>query len=65
MVKWISEFEYLYCVLENKIIIFKVRRSKVTDYAALTDHSCKILYLGSILCTLPTQYASIVIKLRR
>ena len=37
MVKCLPEFEYFYCVLENKNIIFKIRRSKVTDYAALSD----------------------------
>ena len=36
MVKCVPEFEYFYCVLENKNIIFKIRRSKVTDSAALT-----------------------------
>ena len=36
MVKCLPEFEYFYYVLENKYIIFKIRRSKVTDYAALT-----------------------------
>ena len=36
MVKCLPEFEYFYCVLENKNIIFKIRRSKVTDYAALS-----------------------------
>ena len=35
MVKCLPEFEYFYCVLENKNIIFKIRRSKVTDYVAL------------------------------
>ena len=35
MVKCLPEFEYFYCVLEEKNIIFKIRRSKVTDYAAL------------------------------
>ena len=35
MVKCLPEFEYFYCVLENLNIIFKIRRSKVTDYAAL------------------------------
>ena len=35
MVKCLPEFEYFYCVLENKNIIFKIRRSKVKDYAAL------------------------------
>ena len=35
MVKCLPEFEYFYCVLKNKNIIFKIRRSKVTDYAAL------------------------------
>ena len=36
MVKCLPEFEYFYCVLEKKNIIFKIRRSKVTDYAALS-----------------------------
>ena len=36
MVKCLPENEYFYCDLENKNIIFKIRRSKVTDYAALT-----------------------------
>ena len=37
MVKCLPEFEYFYCVLENKNILFKIRRSKVTDYAALSE----------------------------
>ena len=38
MLKCLPEFEYFYCVLEKKKnIIFKIRRSKVTDYAALND----------------------------
>ena len=36
MVKCLPEFVYFYCVLENKNIISKIRRSKVTDYAALS-----------------------------
>ena len=35
MVKCIPEFEYFTAFLKNKNIIFKTRRSKVTDYAAL------------------------------
>ena len=35
MVKCLSEFEYCFCILENRIFISKIRRSKVTDYAAL------------------------------
>ena len=35
MVKYLPEFEYLTVFLKNKNIIFKIRRSKVTDYAAL------------------------------
>ena len=35
MVKCLPEFEYFTVFLKNKIIIFKIRRSKVTDYAAL------------------------------
>ena len=37
MVKCLPEFEYFYCVLEKKNIIFEIRRSKVTDYAALKE----------------------------
>ena len=44
MVKCLPEFEYFYCVLKNKNIIFKIRRSKVTDYVALNYHDCTVLY---------------------
>ena len=37
MVKCLPEFEYFYCVLENKNIFFKIRKSKFTDYAALNN----------------------------
>ena len=40
MVKCLPEFEYFTVFLKNKNIIFKIRRSKVTDYAALTH--CQI-----------------------
>ena len=36
MVKCLPEFEYFTMFLNNKNIIFKIKRSKVTDYAALT-----------------------------
>ena len=36
MVKCLPEFEYFYCILENRNFISKIRRSKVTDYAALS-----------------------------
>ena len=36
MVKCLPEFKYFYCTLEKKKISSKIRRSKVTDYAALT-----------------------------
>ena len=32
MVKCLPEFEYLPVFLKNKNIIFKIRRSKITDY---------------------------------
>ena len=35
MVKCLPEFEYFTVFLKNKNIIFKIRRPKVTDYAAL------------------------------
>ena len=35
MVKCLPELEYFTVFLKNKNIIFKIRRSKVTDYAAL------------------------------
>ena len=38
MVKLLPEFEYFTVFLKNKNIIFKTRRSKVTDYAALTTN---------------------------
>ena len=37
MVNCLPEYEYFNVFLKNKNIIFKFRRSKVTDYAALTD----------------------------
>ena len=39
MVKCLPEYEYFTMFLKNKNIIFKIRRSKVTDYAALSVHS--------------------------
>ena len=35
MVKCLPEFEYFYYILKNRKFISKIRRSKVTDYAAL------------------------------
>ena len=35
MVKRLPEFEHFTVFLKNKSIIFKIRRPKVTDYAAL------------------------------
>ena len=37
MVKCLPEFEYFTVFLKNKNIIFKIRRSQVTDYAALKN----------------------------
>ena len=46
MVKCLPEFEYFYCVLEKKNnTYFKIRRSKVTDYAALNGQSNSFLHL--------------------
>ena len=37
--------------LKNKNIIFKIRRSKITDYAALTSNSLIVcLYFAKIIC---------------
>ena len=35
MVKYLPEFEFFYCILENGNFISRIKRSKVTDYAAL------------------------------
>ena len=35
MVKCLPKFEYFYCILEKRNFISKIKRSKVTDYAAL------------------------------
>ena len=37
MVKCLPEFEYFTVFLKNRNFISKIRISKVTDYAALTD----------------------------
>ena len=39
MVKSLPDFEFFTVFLKNKNIIFKIRRSKVTDYAALNKLS--------------------------
>ena len=40
MVNFLPEFEDFYCILEkNRNFISKVKRSKVTDYAALIWHT--------------------------
>ena len=41
MVKCLPEFEYFTVFLKNKNIIFKIRRSKITDYAALNGPTLK------------------------
>ena len=38
MVKCLPEFEYFTVFLKNGNFIFKIRISKVTDYAVLTFH---------------------------
>ena len=39
MVKCLSEFKYFTVLLKNRKFISKIRRSKVTDYAALSEKS--------------------------
>ena len=39
MVKCLPEFEYFTVFLKNRNFISKIRRSKVTDYAALNELS--------------------------
>ena len=48
MVKCLPEFEYFYCILENRNFISKIRISKVTDYAALSYFlfSKRLLFKG-------------------
>ena len=43
MIKILPEFEYFSVFLKNKNIIFKIRRSKVTDNAALSNNP-KVAY---------------------
>ena len=40
-----SRILVFYCVLENRNIISKIKRSKVTDYAALNDLVASIVFL--------------------
>ena len=44
MVKCLPEFEYLTVFLKNRNINSKIRRSKITDYAALS-RKCQFLSL--------------------
>ena len=37
MVKCLPEFEFFYCILENRLFISKIKRSKVTEYPALIN----------------------------
>ena len=43
MVKCLPEFEFFTVFLKNRNIISKIRRSKVTDYAALIIHVVMII----------------------
>ena len=45
MVKCLPEFEYFTVFLKNKNIIFKTRRSKATDYAALSKEVLAIRFV--------------------
>ena len=49
MVKCLPEFEYFTVFLKNKNIIFKIRRSKVTDYAALKYASNRLEFSISVI----------------
>ena len=46
MVKCLPKFEYFTVFLKNKNIISKIRRSKITDYAALTVKAFSSLVLS-------------------
>ena len=48
MVKCLPEFEYFTEFLKNRNVISKIRRSKVTDYAALNRMINKLYVLKSI-----------------
>ena len=43
MVKCLPEFDYFYCILENRNFISKIRISKVTDYAAFRFEFLKFI----------------------
>ena len=58
MVKCLPEFEYFTVFLNNKNIIFKIKRSKVTDYALM-------LQVRHILCEKPERAFSAIRQLRR
>ena len=54
MVKCLPEFEYFTVFLKNRNFISKIRRSKVTDYAALTKsfRDFQELHKFGLLCIL-------------
>ena len=50
MVKCLPEFEYFTVFLKNRNFISKIRRSKVTDYAALRENEtfCTVLLTSQV-----------------
>ena len=51
MVKCLPEFEYFAVFLKTRNIISNIRRSKVTDYAALNMQAAKA-HIAAHLCSL-------------
>ena len=47
MVKSLREFEYFTVFLKNRNFTLKIKRSKVTDYAALTSHQQSFSLTGT------------------
>ena len=69
MVKCLPEFEYFTVFLKNKNIMFKIRRSKVTDYAALTikilnDFILWVMFLKANTCIPSLCESKILTELR-
>ena len=52
MVKLLPEFEDFTVFLKNRNFISKIKRSKVTDYAALTSVYCIKLFLSKAMAKL-------------
>ena len=60
MVKSLREFEYFTVILKNRNFTSKIKRSKVTDYAALMSNG-RLMKVKSIAECSPLEHSAILL----